>query len=49
MIKASLNFNDFIDKVGDAIVREKNYCEDLKGLKENVGSNVGILISDMRN
>lgn len=47
--KASLNFNDFVDRVDLAIEREKKYCEDILELKNNIGSNVGILITNMRN
>lgn len=47
--KSNLKFSHFIDKIDDAIAREKNYCEDLDGLKNNVGSNVGTLIEEMRN
>lgn len=47
--KTNLHFSNFIDKVDDAIEREKKYCEDIEGLKFNVGSNVGILISKLRN
>ena len=46
--KSKLNFDDFVDKIDLAIRREKNYCEDVIGLKNNVGSNIGILITNMR-
>lgn len=46
--KTNLNFSNFIDKVDAAIEREKNYCEDIQELKSNVGSNVGILITELR-
>lgn len=46
--KTNLNFSNFIDKVDAAIQREKNYCEDIQELKSNVGSNVGILITELR-
>lgn len=46
--KSNLKFEDFIDRVDSAIEREKKYCENLDGLKDNVGSNVGLLISAMR-
>lgn len=47
--KSNLNFDDFIDKIDSAIEREKKYCEDVTELKDNIGSNVGILITNMRN
>lgn len=46
--KTNLNFSNFIDKVDAAIEREKKYCEDIQELKSNVGSNVGILITELR-
>ena len=27
---------------------EKEFCEDLEGLKDSIGSNIGLLIEDMR-
>lgn len=47
--KSNLKFEDFVDKIDEAIEREKKYCESLDELKSNVGSNVGILIENMRN
>ena len=46
--KTNLNFALFVNRIEEAIKREKNYCEDLKELKNNVGSNVGILIKNMQ-
>lgn len=46
--KTNLNFSKFVDKIDIAIEREKKYCEDIKELKSNVGSNVGILITELR-
>lgn len=46
--KSNLKFDDFVDRVDIAINREKKYCEDVLELKNNLGSNVGILISNMR-
>ncbi len=46
--KTNLNFSIFVDKIDKAIIREKNYCEDVKELKNKVGSNVGLLIESMR-
>lgn len=47
--KSNLKFEIFIDKINEAIKREKNYCEDVEGLKTKVGSNIGILVENMRN
>lgn len=46
--KSNLDFADYMPYIDDAIKREKKYCEDLDGLKSNIGSNVGLLIEDMR-
>lgn len=47
--KSQLNFNDFEPYIQDAIKREKKYTEDVDLLKDELGSNVGILIEDMIN
>lgn len=47
--KSNLNFDLFVNKIDDAIKREKNYCENVEDLKEKIGSNIGILIENMRN
>lgn len=47
--KSNLNFDMFVDKIDEAIKREKKYCEDIEELKNKVGSNVGVLIENMRN
>lgn len=31
-----------------AIKNEKEFCEDIQRLKDSIGSNIGILIEDMR-
>lgn len=46
--KSNLKFDYFVNNVDKAINREKNYCEDLKLLENNVGSNVGLLIEKLR-
>lgn len=46
--KASVPFEELKDKVDAAILHEKDFCEDVIGLKSNVGSNIGILISEMK-
>lgn len=45
--KSKLNFKIFEANIGDAIKREKLFTEDVKLLKDNLGSNVGILIGQM--
>ena len=47
--KSQLNFNDFEPYIQDAIKREKKYTEDVDLLKDELGSNVGVLIEDMIN
>jgi hypothetical protein len=47
--KSNLNFTDFEPYINDAINREKLFEEDLIKLKDNLGSNVGILINEMIN
>lgn len=39
---------EFLPAIPKAIENEKRFCEDIIELKNNVGSNVGILISDMQ-
>ena len=47
--KKNLNFTDFEPFVSNAIKREKKYAETLVSLKDNLGSNVGILVEKMIN
>lgn len=47
--KSQLNFNDFEPYIQDAIKREKKYTEDVDLLKDELGSNVGVLIEEMIN
>lgn len=47
--KSKLDFKEFEPFIFDAIKREKNYEENIIGLKKNLGSNVGLLVSDMLN
>lgn len=47
--KSKLNFKDFEPYIKDAIKREKLFKEDLISLKNELGSNVGILINNMLN
>ena len=46
--KSNLKFSSFVDKVDDAIKREKKYCENLNELENKIGSNVGKLIETLR-
>lgn len=45
--KDKLNFEKLVGKVDTAITNEKQFCEDSVGLKTNLGSNVGLLLSEM--
>lgn len=47
--KDKLNFEKLVDKVGKAINNEKQFCEDSVELKTNLGSNVGLLLSEIMN
>jgi len=46
--KTKLKFKTFINRVNFAIEKEKHYCEDLIGLKDSIGSNIGILLDKLR-
>jgi hypothetical protein len=46
--KSSLPFNELVDKVDRAILNEQHFCEDLTELKTNLGSNVGLLIKELK-
>lgn len=43
--KTSFSFKAFEDNIENAILREKNYEEHVSKLKNNLGSNVGILVN----
>ena len=45
--KDKLSFEKLVDKVSTAITNEKQFCEDSVGLKTNLGSSVGLLLSEM--
>ncbi|EOR20427.1 RloB family protein [Clostridium sartagoforme] len=47
--KDYIKFDRFLPKLDIAIEQEKQFCEDLIGLKTELGSNVGILISQLKN
>lgn len=44
--KGKINVDRFLPHIHDAIEREKCFCEDVTGLQENLGSNVGLLLSE---
>ena len=46
--KSSYDANILFDKIPRAIENEKRFCEDIAGLKTNVGSNIGRLISELQ-
>ena len=46
--KTRYNAVDLVKRVGVAIANEKKYCEDIERLKNEVGSNVGTLIAELR-
>lgn len=46
--KTKLNFNNFKFNIDKAIINEKSFSEDIRDLKDNLGSNVGKLIEDMK-
>ncbi len=46
--KSKYDASAFVRNIDTAIKNEKNFCEDLKTLKNCVGSNIGILINEMR-
>ncbi|WP_409252824.1 RloB family protein [Bacillus sp. SCS-153A] len=45
--KNKLKFNIFKPGIRDAIRREKEFCEDVTRLKDEVGSNIGVIISEL--
>ena len=46
--KSSYDAGFLVNKIDIAIKNEKKYCEDISELKNKVGSNIGILIEEMR-
>ena len=46
--KSSYHAEEFVKNIDTAIKNEKEFCEDIEGLKDSIGSNIGILIEDMR-
>ena len=47
--KTKFNFSRFEPYINDAIMREKNYEENIIGLENKLGSNVGKLVNEMIN
>lgn len=47
--KINLDFDKFKSKVWTAIKNEKNFCEDLDGLKTQLGSNIGLVLENIIN
>ena len=45
--KRNINFDNFRSRIKTAIKHEKEFCENINELKNNLGSNVGILLSEM--
>ena len=45
--KRRINFEEFKPKVANAIQNEKLFCEDVYELKNNLGSNVGVLLESI--
>lgn len=46
--KFSYNAEQLVRNIDKAITNEKNFCEDIDQLENNVGSNLGLLIEEMR-
>lgn len=46
--KNNIQFNAFSDKIDTAIKNEKSFTEDISGLKNRIGSNIGILLLELR-
>ncbi|MGP1437569.1 MAG: RloB family protein [Treponema sp.] len=46
--KSSYSVEELMSKVDIAIKNEENFCEDISKLKDNVGSNIGKLIQELR-
>jgi len=46
--KESIHFERFLPLIDRAIKNEKEFCEDIDGLEAALGSNVGILLEELR-
>ena len=47
--KNKFDVKNLMSKIDNAIKNEKQYCEDVLDLKNNIGSNIGKLITELRN
>ena len=47
--KTNINFDILLNKIPNAVKNEKHFCENLDSLKDELGSNVGLLISELIN
>ena len=47
--KSSYQAEFLVKDIDKAIENEKKFCEDVECLKDSVGSNIGVLITQMRN
>ena len=47
--KRSYDTDTLIKNIDTAIVNEKNYCESIHDLENQLGTNIGLLITEMRN
>ena len=45
--KENLDFEKLLDKVECAIENEKHFCEDVTALKNELGTNVGLLLKEL--
>ena len=46
--KSKYDFQFFINRIEVALKNEQHYCEDVLGLESKVGSNIGLLIKEIR-
>ena len=46
--KSRIRFDLLRDRVWKAIENERHFCEDIEGLKSNVGSNIGLLLEEIK-
>ena len=46
--KSRYNAIELVGRIDIAIANEKFYCEDIVELKNEVGSNVGLLVTELR-
>lgn len=47
--KRNIHFELLLKNIDTAISNEKEYCEKIDGLKTKIGSNIGLLLTEMRN